>query len=120
MTFPANGPATADQVKAHLQITDDQDNAAIAAVVAAVNARVLSWPVAAKADQDPALPDWTAPDLADLVLGSVMLAARLFMRRNSPDGVAAFGDAGPAYVSRNDPDVALLLQLGSYTRPAVG
>lgn len=120
MTFPANGPATSALVKDYLRITDNADDAAIAAVVAAVNARVLTWPVAARADQDPALPDWAGADLADLVHGCVMLAARLFIRRNSPDGVAAFGDAGPAYVRRNDPDVAMLLQIGDYTRPAVG
>src|SRR5688572_6612680 len=120
MPFPADGPATRDQVKEHLSITDTVDDAAVDAVVAAVNARVLTWPVSAKADTDPPFPDWSDPSLADLVQGSVMLAARLFVRRNSADGVAAFGDSGPAYVSRNDPDVALLLQIGAYTVPQVG
>lgn len=54
--------------------------------------------------------------------GATMLAARIIRRRNSLSGVEAFsGDAGGAvYVSRNDPDVALLLGLGAYKKPRVG
>lgn len=54
-------------------------------------------------------------------LGAVMLAARLVRRRNSPQGIAAFTEAGgAAYVSRIDPDVAQLLRLGAYAAPQVG
>lgn len=120
MSFPANGPATLEAVKAHLRITDNADDAGITSVVRAVNAKVLTWPVAAVADTDPAAADWNADELAHIVQGSILLAARLFRRRNSPDGVAAFGDSGPAYVARTDPDVALLLQLGTNTAPSVG
>jgi hypothetical protein len=60
--------------------------------------------------------DWPA----DVVAGANLLAIRLFSRRNSPAGVAVFGAEGAAYVSRNDPDVAQLLQLGAYTQPRVG
>ena len=48
---------------------------------------------------------------AHQALGALMLAARLVRRRNSPEGVQAVTELGPVYVSRNDPDVALLLGL---------
>lgn len=52
--------------------------------------------------------------------GAVMLAARLYRRRNSPDGVQTNGQEGTVYVMRTDPDVAMLLELGPYKRPKVG
>ena len=53
-------------------------------------------------------------------LGATMLATRLYRRRSSPEGVATFTAEGAVYVQRNDPDVALLLQIGSYAPPVVG
>lgn len=117
MPFPA-GPTSDELVKAHLKIVDDVDDATIGTVVAAVNQLVTELPIAAPFNTDPAPADWTGGERVQL--GATMLAARLFERRNSPNGVAAFGDAGPAYVQRNDPDVALLLKLGPYAPPAVG
>lgn len=96
---------------------DNSDDGAINAAVAAVNAVVRTWRCAAVAD---GAADWTGADLAHIVQGSDMLASRLFRRRNSPDGVAAFAGDSPLYVQRNDPDVALLLQLGPHAKPAVG
>lgn len=55
-----------------------------------------------------------------VALGATMLAARLYRRRNTPEGVATFTNDGAVYVSRNDPDVALLLGLGAYSGPVVG
>lgn len=117
MPYPADGPATLATVKTHLGIDDTTDDARITSIVAAVNTRVLSWPVAGVAAD---APDWAGPGVAHLVQGATMLAARLFRRKDSPAGVAAFGDLGPVYVQRNDPDIALLLQLGAYAKPAVG
>lgn len=114
MAFPANGPATAAAVKTHLVIEDADDDAFIASIVSAVNTRVLSWPVAAVADD---AADWTGATVQHIVTGANMLAARLVRRRNSPEGVTAFGAAGPVYVQRNDPDIALLLQIGAYKKP---
>lgn len=114
MPVPANGPATLAKVKAHLRITDSADDALITPIVNAVNTRVLSWPVASAAED---AANWDVPAVAHIVEGAVMLAARLFRRRNSPDGVAAFGAAGPVYVQRTDPDIALLLQIGAYKKP---
>lgn len=44
-------------------------------------------------------------------LGARMLAARLWKRRNSPEGVAAFTGEGVVYVRRTDPDIAEQLRL---------
>jgi hypothetical protein len=118
MPFPANGPTTKDLVKAHLGITDDVDDAAITAAVDAVNSMVTSWPVAQVANTDPAPASWDA--FSRVVHGSTLLAARLFRRRNSPDGVTSLGDGSPAYIARTDPDVAQLLQIGTNTAPGVG
>lgn len=118
MAFPAAGPTTKELVKAHLGITDDVDDTAISGVVAAVNVKVKSWPVAKAADTDPAPADWAG--FEDVVYGSTLLAARLFRRKDTPDGIAGFADGAPAYVSRNDPDVALMLKIGTNQGPAVG
>jgi hypothetical protein len=70
--------------------------------------------------------DWVAsirPDLAPVSgtdpqwtpradEAATLLAARLYGRRGSVQGVAAFQDAGVAYVARLDPDVSALLDLG--------
>lgn len=58
---------------------------------------------------------------AKVQLGAVMLAARLVRRRNSPAGIALFtAEGGAAYVSRQDPDVAQLLELGAAATPRIG
>ena len=44
-------------------------------------------------------------------LGATMLAARLHRRRNSPGGIESFVADGAVYVSRQDPDVAVLLRM---------
>lgn len=49
--------------------------------------------------------------------GALMLAARLWRRRNSPEGVASFAEAGVSFVARYDPDVTRLLRLNG---PRVG
>lgn len=52
--------------------------------------------------------------------GATLLAARLYLRRNSPGGMAQFGTEGAGYVSGNWPDVAMLLGLGNYSVGRVG
>lgn len=101
-----------------ISLTGGQPPADVAAVVAAVN----DWFI----DQLGRLPKVTPDGSAWLpwplrwVEGCNMLAARIYNRRNSPAGVATFGAEGAVYVSRNDPDVAMMLAIGSYTRPRVG
>lgn len=116
MPLPDDGPAAIDKVKAQLKIADNADDAALADIVAAVNAVVRGLPVVRRLDSaaDPFV--WPA----NVVHGANMLAGRLFRRRNSPTGIEAFGANGPVYVNRNDPDVAMMLELGDYAKPSVG
>lgn len=56
----------------------------------------------------------------DVVKGAELLAARLYARKGSPQGLASYGDFGPAPITRLDPDIERLLGVGRYGRPAVG
>lgn len=113
--LPAEGPATLGGVRAFLRFRDDDttDDAALRAVVAGVNALVRCWPCSVPAQ---GAADWPS----NVEVGADMMAGRLFRRRESPAGVAAFGDMGAVYVMRNDPDVAMLLGLGSWSSGQVG
>jgi len=115
--LPDDGPATLDGVKLQLGIdaADVRDDPQLQVRVDAVNAQVRRWPVAQVAAGQP---DWAMA--ADVVLGANMLAARLYRRKNSPDGVLPFGAEGAVYVQRNDPDVAQLLGLGTWAKPVIG
>ena len=46
---------------------------------------------------------------SDVVMAAILLSERLFKRFDSPGGVMGFSDIGAIRVSRNDPDVAALL-----------
>jgi hypothetical protein len=111
MPQPIDGPATVALTKAQLSMTDSTDDTYIGTVIAAVNVVVRRLPCA---DIDAA--EWPK----DVELGSNMLGARLVRRRNSPSGVEALTEQGAVYVSRSDPDVAMMLALGSYAPPMVG
>jgi len=117
LVLPADEPTTVEAVKAHLSITDATDDGALAPVVGAVNYLIRHLPVASTAKAETVE---AAVWPADVKLGATLLAARLWRRRNSPEGVAAFGADGPVYVQRNDPDVAMMLALGDWARPGVG
>lgn len=111
--LPEGGPTTLPLVKVQLSITDNRDDARLSAIVDATNNLVRSWPISQLAvDAD----EW--PER--IVLGTSMLAARFFRRKNSPAGVEAFGQLGAAYVMRSDPDIAQLLSTGSYQLPQLG
>lgn len=117
--LPAQGPATLGGVRAFLRyrVEDTEDDTRLEAVVAAVNAKVRGWRCCADSvGESPEAATWTA----NVVEGATLLAGRLFHRRESPSGVAAMGEGFPVYVSRNDPDVAMLLGLGSWSSPQVG
>lgn len=111
--LPAPACVDAAAVKLTLGIADADDDDVLAPVVAAVDLVVRSLPVADKARGLEAWP-------ANVTHGATMLAARLYRRKGSPEGVAAFGADGPVYIQRNDPDVAMLLELGAWAGPAVG
>lgn len=123
MTTPATpapevieGPATLAGVAAWLDQTDDAGQSApkpqLGMVVSAVNVWVRRLPTG-KADEDG---KWAA----DVLLGTTMLAGRLWRRRDTPAGVETFAGDGAVYVQRTDPDVAMLLQVGAYAEPRVG
>lgn len=110
MPQPTDEPTSRDAIKTHLgiELTDTRDDVFIDSVAAATNSFVRGTPIA---DIDASA--W--PERVEL--GSTMLAARLVRRRNSPDGVQALTEQGAAFVSRSDPDVAMLLELGAWSRP---
>lgn len=113
MPQPAADPVALPAVKTHLGLVDDADDAKLAPVIAAVNIFLRRTEKARRIGLDDPAGSWPA----DIVHGGVMLAARLHRRRNSPTGVEAFGVAGPVYVRRNDPDIAMMLDLDA---PMVG
>ena len=114
--LPATGPVTLAAVKAELSYTsvDAARDARLQIRVDAVNSWVRQLPVAADSLTYGAPPPaWPAY----ITLGSLMLATRLWRRKDSPSGVEAFTDGSAFYVQRNDPDVARMLKL---TLPMVG
>lgn len=117
MSYPPNGPTTVGMVKELSRVQGTADDDRLARIVAAVNAFVLSLPVSTVAD---GAADWSGPEHQHIVEGATMLGGRLYRRKNSPDGVVSFGGESFAYLARTDPDVAMLLQLGAWARPAVG
>ncbi len=102
-------PTTVLAVTQFLGLPDDTVDPGLSTTVDAINALVSQWRPLADAD-------WSA----NIKHGATMLAARVWRRRNSPAGVESYGDLGPTYVRRNDPDVAILLGMGFYTEPQVG
>lgn len=111
--LPEGGPTSLPAVKAQLSITDAGDDTELTSIVDAVNNEVRTWSISQDAVGQPEWP-------ARIVQGCTMLAARLFRRKGSPAGVEAFGSLGGAYVMRTDPDIAMLLKLGTWARPQVG
>lgn len=104
-------PVSSSEVMAYLKLSAPDIN--LYPVVDAVNVLLVQW-FGDLADEETG--DWPA----NYRLGGTMLAARVFRRRNSPAGVETFGELGPIYVQRNDPDIALMLGIGNYARPQVG
>lgn len=116
MTLPVTGPTDLETVKSpdYLDLPDADDDGRLARIVNAVNGYVRGLPVA---DKSAAAGEWSPA----VVEGATMLVGRLWIRKDSPDGIASIGDLGPVYVRRNDPDIAMLLEIGPDDRaPAVG
>lgn len=64
---------------------------------------------------DPLPADADVPE--DVKHGALLLTARLYARKGSPQGVATFGELGASTILRSDPDVQLLLGVGRFGRP---
>jgi hypothetical protein len=103
-----DSPVTYAEVRQYLKLKDGLDVELVQEAVDAVNDLLLTW----KKD--------TLVFPARFIRGGVMLAARLYRRRNSPGGVEDMGNLGAVYIQRNDPDIAMLLEIGTYKRPQVG
>lgn len=119
-------PTSLDLVKVQLGIDDTDDDTRLEAIVDAVNVVVRRLPVAegitgdTVGDPDADPPVMPSPWPLDVRQGATMLAARLYRRKNSPMGVEQIGGDGAIYVRRNDPDIAMLLQLGDdWAKPGV-
>ncbi|QXG07726.1 putative head-tail connector [Curtobacterium phage Penoan] len=80
-------------------------------VVASAVSFVAGLPIAQRTDT-------AAAD--SIALGTIMLAARLVRRRNSPGGIEAMTESGAAYVARTDSDVSRLLGLDQFQAPMIG
>ena len=111
-TAAASPGVTPGDVRAWLRLADGEDDDILTAVCAAVTAWVSGIPVVVELDDPTAWPD-------DVHQGAVMLAARMYRRRNTPSGVEPFTD-GAVYLPRRDSDVDQLLRLGYYAAPRVG
>lgn len=58
---------------------------------------------------------------ASIYLAALMMAARLFLRRRSPTGVATYTETGgPVYTPRWDPDLEKLCLIGKWAPPGFG
>lgn len=113
---------TAVDVIGYLGITQNLDN--VDDVVLAVNGYIESLP--GVRDRYAA----TYPGIAWGVnpavwsdqeeLAGLMLASRLYRRRNSQNGVESSVGGATVYVSKYDSDIARLLQIDGFEKPSVG
>lgn len=111
-----------EDVKAWLRLggTDSTDDSLITAAAA------MSEPYVERCRPEWLGVDITDPELpvpvylpdAEVYQAAVMLAGRVYRRRNSPAGVEMFGDS-VSFVARYDPDIERALQTGAYARPVV-
>jgi len=112
-------PATVATLRTYLGVdpASTVDEAAMGAAVAAANDLVGVYRPDLVTDPttgDP-LADW--PPRADQA--AIVEAARLYGRRGSVQGVAAFADVGVSLLPRLDPEFRSLLELGEYQPSAI-
>lgn len=100
---------------ADVSVSPSNATASLAPYTALV--RAAGWPAYPATVRVTARWGWTEiPD--DVRLACLILAARLFKRKDSPEGVLGSSDWGTVRVSRMDPDVAGLL--GRYVIVSIG
>lgn len=111
--LPEAEPTTTAIVASTFRINNPtpEESSRLDNIVDAVNAYVRDLPVADKARGATSWP-------ANIVEGSTLLAGRLWRRKDTPGGVAVIDGPVPIFVHRRDPDIALLLGLGDYGKPA--
>lgn len=112
-------PATVATLRTYLGIdpASQVDQDAMAAAVAAANDYVpqLRPDLTHDAATGDLLAEW--PPRVDQA--AIVQAARLYGRRGSVQGIAAFADLGVAMLPRLDPEVRSLLELGEYQRSVI-
>lgn len=103
-------------MKVHLGLSPARpvDDAALEAAVDAANDAVWAW---RKDLGDPSESGTQWPARADMA--ATLQAARLYGRRGSVQGVAAFQDVGVTMLGRMDPDIRSLLELGEFQKSVV-
>ena len=112
----------AGDVATWLQLTPNTGQSELLAMcAAAVEPQVQAyrpdrWVVAEPVPPATELVRTYVPD-AEVYQAGIMLAAKLYRRRNSPAGIEAFADS-VAYVSRYDPEVERFLRSQNWRRPA--
>lgn len=109
MSWP---PALAE-LKTDMRITDTRDDAVLQVVldaaVAFVDRVVLKW-------TPPAAPPVAS---ADVVLGTLRLAARWHARRRSPDALIEAAEFGTSRIPSFDSDIERLLKIGRYRKSVI-
>jgi amino acid adenylation domain-containing protein len=112
-------PATAATLRIYMGIdpASNVDDAAMVAAVAAANDAVTMWrpDITLDPGDGSVLPTWPAR----VEQAALVEAARLYGRRGSVQGVAAFADIGVSMLPRLDPEVRSLLELGEYQPPVI-
>lgn len=102
---------TVEKAGEWLQLTGPDSDAILADCVAAANSVVDRY---IDSEQD-------IPTDSDAEQAATMLAARLYRRRNSPEGVQGITPEGVAVgIVRSDSDIARLLRIDSFAIPQVG
>lgn len=114
MTAPAPAWLDPAQVKRWLHLTDPADDDLVADCCAAVEPQVQR----ARPDQYTGDPPVYQPD-GEVTQAAVMLAGRVYRRRNSAGGIESMADS-VVYVSRYDPEIERALRQGGWRMPAVG
>jgi len=111
-------PATVDRLRIYLGVdpASSIDTEAMTMAVDAGNNIVTTLRPDLTLDPD-GLPLPARP--ARVEQAALVQAARLYGRRGSVQGIAAFADLGVSLLGRLDPDVRLLLELGEYQPPVI-
>ncbi|MGP9788245.1 hypothetical protein ACT3UD_18390 [Glutamicibacter sp. 287] len=107
---------TATDVIGWLELrTVTTDDFHLSLIVPAVNAYVESLPSIDRTVLEDGSTKWAGTTQ----MGAVMLASRLYRRKNSPHGIESVGDMS-TYVSRYDSDISRLLNIDTFRKPLVG
>ena len=106
---------TAERVRGWLQLPPGDEDTIVNDCVDAANSIVGRY----VGEDVPT--DETVPSATDCRIAATMLAARLYRRRNSPEGVQGITPEGVAIgIVRSDADIARLLRIDSYSTPMIG